>query len=564
MPNSSRLRRTASLGPIIACTLLAIATPAAAAPKELYATDYVASGAVAEFTFGAGGELAANGSATGTGNDPWYEAATPNGRYLYVVNYNGASVAQYDINSNGSLTAMSQPTVTVGSEPIGIAVSPNGKYVYVSNYTSGTISILDVGPTGALTPDPAQPTESMDLDGPYEVAVSPDGKSLYVPNYTVAEVVEFNIASNGTLSPKPTATVGTGTGPDFLVLTPDGKHAYVTNYSDATISQYSVGSGGQLAALRTPISAGTTDQIYQAAISPDGKDLYTGTQNAIYQFTVGSNGTLAPKTPAFVPAGPGAEDVWLTANGKYAYAANYTQSGDGTVGEYRVGTAGGLTALPTASIDGGASTAAVMIAPDQGPVAAFTVLAGAAGQATHFNGSGSKDSDGTIARYAWSFGDGTSAPSGGATPAHTYAKPGKYTVELTVTDDSGCSTSFVFTGSVAYCNGGPAAQLKKTVTIPAARPGVSTGAATSIIKHAATLTGTVNPHGSATTYRFQYGTTAHYGSQTTEASARSGPAARSVSARISGLQAGKTYFFRLLATDSAGTTDGPGRTFKTG
>lgn len=56
-----------------------------------------------------------------------------------------------------------------------------------------------------------------------------------------------------------------------------------------------------------------------------------------------------------------------------------------------------------------------------------------------FNGSGSSDSDGTIANYAWSFGDGTTGT--GATVGKTYASGGTRTVTLTVTDNGGATGS---------------------------------------------------------------------------------------------------------------------------
>lgn len=52
------------------------------------------------------------------------------------------------------------------------------------------------------------------------------------------------------------------------------------------------------------------------------------------------------------------------------------------------------------------------------------------------NGSGSTDTDGTIAASKWSCGDGTPAGTG-ATPSHTYSTAGTYQVTLTVTDNSG-------------------------------------------------------------------------------------------------------------------------------
>ncbi len=52
-----------------------------------------------------------------------------------------------------------------------------------------------------------------------------------------------------------------------------------------------------------------------------------------------------------------------------------------------------------------------------------------------FDGGGSSDPDGVIARYDWDFGDG--ATGTGRTTSHVYRKVGAYTVRLTVTDDSG-------------------------------------------------------------------------------------------------------------------------------
>jgi phosphodiesterase/alkaline phosphatase D-like protein len=95
-------------------------------------------------------------------------------------------------------------------------------------------------------------------------------------------------------------------------------------------------------------------------------------------------------------------------------------------------------------------------------------------------------------------------------------------------------------------------------------PSVSTSAAKAVAQTSATVTGAVNPHGAATRYYFQYGTTTGYGSHTSAKSAGSGSKAVSVETALSGLSPGTAYHYRIVASNHAGTALGADRTFTTG
>ncbi len=97
----------------------------------------------------------------------------------------------------------------------------------------------------------------------------------------------------------------------------------------------------------------------------------------------------------------------------------------------------------------------------------------------------------------------------------------------------------------------------------AAAPSATTGPTTAVGPAGATVTGSVDPGGQSTTWYVEYGTSTSYGSKTASASAGSGSSAISVSAELSGLKAGTTYHYRIVATNGAGTDRGSDAVFTT-
>jgi uncharacterized repeat protein (TIGR01451 family) len=101
------------------------------------------------------------------------------------------------------------------------------------------------------------------------------------------------------------------------------------------------------------------------------------------------------------------------------------------------------------------------------------------------------------------------------------------------------------------------------VTPPPSLPVAVTGAASQLKSSSAKLSGVADPEGASTTYYFQYGTSKHYGKKTKSKTLSAGTSLRSVVASISGLKAGKTYHFRLVAVNANGTFDGKDAKFTT-
>jgi hypothetical protein len=96
-------------------------------------------------------------------------------------------------------------------------------------------------------------------------------------------------------------------------------------------------------------------------------------------------------------------------------------------------------------------------------------------------------------------------------------------------------------------------------------PTASTNPATQITSNSAVLNGLVNSNSLSTDVFFQYGTTTSYGdSIIANPNPVTGVNDVTVSAELSGLSESTTYYFRVKAKNSAGTTFGVGQSFMTG
>lgn len=94
--------------------------------------------------------------------------ATPDGRRIYVANYNDNTVSLIDAKNNIEVGRF-----RTGYKPSKIVVHPSLKYVYVSNEGSNYISVIDVLASKILFNIQVK-------DGPTYMGISPYGDKLYV------------------------------------------------------------------------------------------------------------------------------------------------------------------------------------------------------------------------------------------------------------------------------------------------------------------------------------------------------------------------------------------------
>jgi len=267
----------------------------------------------------------------------------------------------------------------------------------------------------------------------------------------------------------------------------------------------------------TPRTVYVPNGCYRVALVKSGYQTWQVSVCLFGSTTKTYSPTLVSTTPAnqppvsvfvYSPTSPGVGD-WVQFNGAASsdpdgsiasYAWNF---GDGTTGTgstnwHRFPGAGNYTVSLTVTDNLGATATSSQVvhlgAVNQPPVASFTndPSVGVPGGWMQFNASASADPDGTIASYAWNFGEGTT--STGVIAWQRYTVPGSYLVTLTVTDNLGAMAVATRTIQIGTPNLSPVASFS---VLPAS-PAVGTWARFD-------ATASTDPDGSIVSFQWTFG-----------------------------------------------------------
>ncbi|MFL5833845.1 MAG: hypothetical protein ACJ76B_07680 [Solirubrobacterales bacterium] len=150
-------------------------------------------------------------------------------------------------------------------------------------------------------------------------------------------------------------------------------------------------------------------------------------------------------------------------------------------------------------------------------------------------------------------------------PDQELTEPGVATIKADLTD---LLANFDYQVRVVAENasGNKATSNPVQFSTPEIAPDVETGATSGLGESTATLNGAVNPNGLQTTYHFEFGLTASYGSRVPiafDAVAGNQRTSHAFHNALVGLTPGATYHYRIVATNAIGESAGADRTFIT-
>ncbi len=286
------------------------------------------------------GQLTLLNTVSSGGAGPTYISLHPSGRFLFVANYFGGSLAVIPILPDGKLEPASDfkqdagtigPKVATNAPRGSFAVSghdlphahmvqsdPTGRFVISADLGLDQLLIWKFDDQkGTLSPNEPAAVSLPAGDGPRHFAFHPNGRWLYSLQEEGSNIVLFDydstagrLASRQTLSSLPPGFTGSNFTSEILVSA-DGRVVYVANRLHDSIAFFSVGETGALTFMGEEATRGDYPRSFN--FDPTRKFLYCCNQRGdnITTFQVDQKSGGLTFTGQFTPVGNPSVIVFL-------------------------------------------------------------------------------------------------------------------------------------------------------------------------------------------------------------------------------------------------------------
>ena len=228
--------------------------------------------------------------------NPSFLAAHPSRNVLYAVSElstpegeDGGRILAYSLDrTNGQLELMDERP-TGGGSPCHLSLDPTGRYVFVSNYSGGSVAVFSLRDEGAferMTEHRRHRGSGPNLSRqerphPHSIRLDPQGRFVLVPDLGIDRVVVYRLDhENGKLTEDGASpALKPGAGPRHLDYHPNGRFVYVINELDSTVTAFEYDADqGRLREIHTvstlPKGFTGTNWCADIHVHPTGRFLY--------------------------------------------------------------------------------------------------------------------------------------------------------------------------------------------------------------------------------------------------------------------------------------------------
>jgi len=283
--------------------------------------------------------------------NPSWLALNPERTRLYAIseidNYEGAkngAVVTYAVDSETLRLRRLSAVSSAGAAPAFVSVHPSGKFVFVANFAGGTVAVFPVAADGVLSgasdvrpsvgahhrpravDDPPGQFATSDHDGPHPHMVAPDPSGQFViandAGLDLTLVWRFDLQAGRLLPAEvPVIAAPSGSAPRHFVFHPNGRVFYNLYEHDAKVVVYDY--DGATGRMRHKQTIPATPQRFAGSIlssairmTIDGRFLYVANRlhSGLCAFAVAADGQLrmiadtwvhadSPRSIAIDPAG---------------------------------------------------------------------------------------------------------------------------------------------------------------------------------------------------------------------------------------------------------------------